>query len=549
MMNKALSMEMEQLTKDLVSISSINGTSGEKKIAEFIESYLREVPYFKQHSNNIIIQSLKDDKLDRRNVFAYIKGENNNTGKTIMLHGHMDTVGVDDFGGLKEFAFSPDELLNKMLQMELPKEVRNDLESNEWMVGRGSCDMKSGVAVFLVLLKELSNHVDELKGNILLSINPVEENMHTGIIEGLKVLNYLKEKEGFNYIFAINNDYICPLYEGDKNYYVYMGAVGKLLPCFYIQGKETHVGQCFEGFDATRVAATLADKINLNTDFCDGYEGEYSLPPTVLKMKDLKQEYNVQTAFGAFVYFNYFVHNESVETIIGKLKKVCNEALEEVLDTINKQYKKYCELSKDTYHEISYNYEVCTYDELLQRAIDKKGECIEVQLEALTRELIEQNVDKREIGIHLIKYMLSEINDKRPIIVLYFAAPYCPHNTLKKENASEKKLYDEIKSVVSEFAEEENKNYCIKQFFPSLSDSSYIKIDDDKESIKSLIENFPQYDLLYPVPLLKIKDLNIPAIDYGCYGKDAHKWTERLYKPYSFEVLPKLIIKTINKFI
>lgn len=198
MMNKALSMEMEQLTKDLVSISSVNGTSGEKKIAEFIESYLREIPYFKQHSNNIIIQSLKDDKLDRRNVFAYIKGENNNTGKTIMLHGHMDTVGVDDFGGLKEFAFSPDELLNKMLQMELPKEVRNDLESNEWMVGRGSCDMKSGVAVFLVLLKELSNHVDELKGNILLSINPVEENMHTGIIEGLKELNYLKEKEGFN---------------------------------------------------------------------------------------------------------------------------------------------------------------------------------------------------------------------------------------------------------------------------------------------------------------------------------------------------------------
>ncbi|MDD6769344.1 M20/M25/M40 family metallo-hydrolase, partial [Inconstantimicrobium porci] len=63
---------------------------------------------------------------------------------------------------------------------------RNDLESNEWMVGRGSCDMKSGVAVFLVLLKELSNHVDELKGNILLSKNSVEENKHTGIIEALK---------------------------------------------------------------------------------------------------------------------------------------------------------------------------------------------------------------------------------------------------------------------------------------------------------------------------------------------------------------------------
>lgn len=548
-MNEDLSKEMELLTKKLVSISSINGTSGEKKVAEFIEDYIRQIPYFKEHQDQVIIQNLKDDELGRRNVFAYIKGENCNNGNTIMLHGHMDTVGVDDFGGLKEFAFNPDELLNKMLNMDLSVEVRKDLESSDWMVGRGCCDMKSGVAVFLVLLKELSKSVDKLKGNILLSVNPVEENLHTGIIEGLEVLNYLKEKEKFNYIFAINNDYICPLYEGDKNYYVYMGAVGKLLPCFYIQGKETHVGQCFEGYDATRVAATLANKINLNTDFCDGYEGEYSLPPTVLKMKDLKMEYNVQTAFDAFVYFNYLVHNDNTEAIIKKLKAACSETLREVSDEINSQYKKYCELSKDTYHEISYDYEVYTYDELLKTVKEKKGEAVEEKLKTLTEELINKNVDKREIGIHLVKYMLGELKEKKPVIVLYFAAPYCPHNTLKKECEDEKKLYDEIKNIVSDFSKEENKNYCIKQFFPSLSDSSYLKIDDDKESIKALIKNFPQYDVLYPVPLLKIKDLNIPAINYGCYGKDAHKWTERLCKPYSFSVLPKLIMRTINYFI
>ena len=42
--------------------------------------------------------------------------------------------------------------------------------------------------------------------------------------------------------------------------------------------------------------------INLNTEFCDGYEGEYSLPPVALKMKDLKGWYNVQTAKEALVY-------------------------------------------------------------------------------------------------------------------------------------------------------------------------------------------------------------------------------------------------------
>ena len=30
----------------------------------------------------------------------------------------------------------------------------------------------------------------------------------------------------------------------------------------------------------------------------------------------------------------------------------------------------------------------------------------------------------------------------------------------------------------------------------------------------------------------------------GVYGNDGHKWTERVYKPYSFSVLPLLIRNT-----
>jgi len=33
----------------------------------------------------------------------------------------------------------------------------------------------------------------------------------------------------------------------------------------------------------------------------------------------------------------------------------------------------------------------------------------------------------------------------------------------------------------------------------------------------------------------------------GVYGKDGHKWTERVYKPYSFGVLPKLIQKATKE--
>lgn len=259
-----LSEEMEQLTKELVAIESVNSHgSGERKIADYLEAYFREIPYFKKHENQVIVQDLLDDKLERRNVFAYIEGAQSD-GHTILFHGHIDTVGVEDYGSLQPYACSPDRLLEEMRKMDLPEEVARDISSDDWMVGRGACDMKSGVAVFAVLMKYFSEHAEKLHGNLLFSANPVEENLHTGMIDGLTVIKRLKEKKHFSYALAINNDYICPLYEGDSNRYIYAGAVGKLLPCFYIKGKETHVGQCFEGFDASLLAAELVKQISFN---------------------------------------------------------------------------------------------------------------------------------------------------------------------------------------------------------------------------------------------------------------------------------------------
>lgn len=141
--------------------------------------------------------------------------------------------------------------------------------------------------------------------------------------------------------------------------------------------------------------------------------------------------------------------------------------------------------------------------------------------------------------------------EKKPCIVMFFAPPYCPHNTLNVKNEKEKEIINKIKECAQQLKEKEgiNEEFKVMQFFPSLSDSSYLKIDDDSEGIESLTSNFPGWDRVYGVPVQKIKDLNIPAINYGCYGKDAHKWTERVYKPYSFEVLPKLIMLTIEKFL
>ena len=41
--------DMIQITKEMVEIPSINTTEGERHIGEYIEKFLREIPYFKKH--------------------------------------------------------------------------------------------------------------------------------------------------------------------------------------------------------------------------------------------------------------------------------------------------------------------------------------------------------------------------------------------------------------------------------------------------------------------------------------------------------------------
>lgn len=537
--------DMIQITKEMVKIPSINTTEGEKKIGEYIENFIREIPYFKKHPEQVIVRELKNDSLHRRNVIAILLGEKEPNGKTLLFHGHTDTVGLEGYGALENYACDPEQLIQRLEDVELPEEVRKDLRSGDYMFGRGTCDMKDGDAVFLGILKDACEHPEELSGNIVVSFNPVEENLHTGIIEATDILVELKEKYHLSYILGINNDYICPLYPGDEVKTIYIGMVGKLLPCFYIQGKETHVGQCFEGLDASMIAAELVRRIHLNHDFIDEYEGEYTYPPSVLKMKDLKPWYNVQTTGEALVYFNYFVHNATIDAITGKLKKAAEEVMETILERTRREIEWFSAKSGNNISVRDYKCKVMTYEELYEKVRKIKG-FSEEEMHRRMEEEVRSGVDKREVPIAMIRYLLHTAGITSPTIVMYYAAPYCPHNTLQEKS---EKLIGELRKLTDEMSAEYNVTYRIMRFYPSLSDSSYLNIDDPEESVEALVKNFPGFDTLYPLPLQNIRKLAIPAVNFGGFGKDAHKWTERVNVPYTFELLPKLLQKTIDHYL
>lgn len=541
--------EIYDLTKELVAIPSLNNTMGERAIAEHIAAKLRALPYFLKNPANVIVQDLKSDPYDRINVLAIVRGEKSDCKDTIILHGHIDTVGTDDFGTIEEFAFDCDALPDKIRQLTQDEEVLKDIESGEWMFGRGASDMKSGVALNFTMIREMSERVQELDGNVIFMINPVEENQHTGIMDSLEILEKLKKEENLNYVMALNTDFIAPAYPGDPVKYFHAGAVGKILPCFYIIGKPTHAGQGFEGFSASMVAAEIVRQMDLRAEFADCYNGEYTLPPITLKLKDLKPSYNVQTAQSAFVYFNYFIHAMSMVEIFDRFKSVAQKALYSVLVHTNEEYMIYCKMTGMEYKQINYSLDVLEYSELYEKAKSMYQGDIEDIISQITVTGLEKNTDRREITKEITEKLCMIANINTPTVVIFIAPPYCPRNTLKEDVVSEKKLLHGLTKLLQELGKEAGEEFKMMQFFPVLTDSSYLKIDDDQASIEKLVSNFPDFQNIYPVPLDAIQRLNIPAFNFGCLGKDAHKWTERVHMPYSFGVLPGVVRKTIEKYL
>ena len=538
------------LTKKLVSIPSMNNSDGgERAVADYMAAWIRELPYFKAHPDQVITQPLKDDPYDRINVVAIAFGSRSNSNETIILHGHHDTVGIDDYGSIKEYAFDCDALPEKIKSITSDPEVLADIESGEWMFGRGSSDMKSGDAVNMVLMRYFTEHLNQFDGNLIFMTNPVEENQHTGIIESLNVLEELKAKYGLTYKMAMNTDFISPAFPGDTAHYFHAGAVGKILPCFYIIGKPTHSGQGFEGFSASMVAAEITRNIDMRAEFSDVYNGEFAMPPTVLKMRDLKPSYDVQTAFSAFVYFNYFIHNMEMDEIFARLRKVAEDALNTVDTYTDEQNKVYCKMTGADYYKREYQLKVMEYSELYEKAKALKPD-VDEDIRAITKQSLEENMDRRELCLKIVEYLANNIlSINTPTVILFLAPPYCPRNTLKREIPEEGALLDSVVDLLNQLGQEMGEELKMMQFFPVLTDSSYLKLDDTDTSIKTLVDNFPDMKGHYDVPLEQIKRLNIPAFNFGCHGKDAHKWTERVHKEYSFGKLPIIMLRVLEKYL
>lgn len=153
-------MNKDRLYQDfiqLLHVPGISGTRSEVLTAEKVLSLLEKMPYFQSHPAQLWRIPVPDDPLGRFDVAAYLE-LNPRAKKCVILSGHMDVVGVEEYGHLAKLAFDPEALRERIAELPLSDEARRDLESGAWIFGRGTADMKLGLALGLELLRHFSEH-------------------------------------------------------------------------------------------------------------------------------------------------------------------------------------------------------------------------------------------------------------------------------------------------------------------------------------------------------------------------------------------------------
>ncbi|MCF6464310.1 M20/M25/M40 family metallo-hydrolase [Clostridium sp. Cult2] len=547
-MNKNWGKKIENLTLELAEIRGVVGTKEENNVVEKVYEKFKEMDYFKKHPERVKYVPIKDDFLGRKSVMAVVKGEKGNSKKSLVLIGHTDTVGVSDYGVLKDYATKPLELTEKFKEVSLPPEALKDLESGEYLFGRGVFDMKCGVATLMTIVESISDNVENFEGNIVFAAVCDEEGNSGGMLSVVPELINLQETEGFEYLAVIDMDYSAPRYDGDNTRYIYVGTVGKLMPSFYIVGSEAHGGDPFKGLDPNHISSAIVEEIDFNTKYCDEAEGEVTVPPISLRQQDLKPEYSVQTAKTSYLYFNFGTHSSTPDQMMDKVIDGATLAFQKVIDSLNVEYKKYCEFNGFHYEKLPWNSRVISYEELYEKVKEEKGQEVDKVMEELNEKLlVDKNIDERVFALKMVEALHNMWSDKDPVVVVYFSPPYYPHIYVKDETPLEKKLLNAVKQVLEEI--DSDYDIEMKKFYPYISDLSYAAAPREENAIDSLKNNMPGFGTKYSLPIEEMQKLNLPVVNIGPFGKDAHKFTERLEKDYSFNVAPKLVYQTITNLL
>lgn len=518
---------LQQLLCELVSWESRTHTEGERRFPYKLQEKLACLDYFQKHPERL---SLHKADLGRHFVTAFYKHPK--VKDTVVLISHFDTVATEEYGDLEHLAHRPNELTQELLHRKthLKEDARLDLESGNYLFGRGTMDMKMGLALHMSLIEKAS--MENWPINILLLTVPDEEVNSAGMRSAVTELVLMRDRYDITYQLFLNSEPSFPQKPGDQKQYIYSGSMGKIMPAALFYGKETHVGEPLKGMTANYIASYLTQLMEWNSLFREQHLGESTPLPVSLQQKDLQLQYSVQTPYRAVALYNVFLLKRSASEVMDLFESIANEAAKRCNDA----YQELCRQEQITgIGEVK----VLRYGELLHYAENKFGSDFIVQLK--NEVLKNDQWDEREKSLRLADKLMTRCQELIPSIVILFAPPYYP-----AVNSSDSKVVKNAVNVLKDTAKKLDIDVSQIHYFNGICDLSYVQYSDDGTDWTVFEQNTPIWGTSYSIPFQDMMELQAPVLNVGPFGKDAHQSTERLHKESAFVQTPIMLKRLIK---
>ena len=516
------------LAERLVHTPSVVDSAGEAAVAELLAAYLREQA---AGCAGFELQVVEVPKPTACGALLAYAPPAQPTDRALALLGHFDTVGLEPYGALADQAFDSPALKAHFAQAPQP-ELREAAQSPDWAFGRGWLDMKGGVAAAVeVFLHELRQR--ELPAHLLLLLTPDEESASRGVRALIPPLTELAQKRGLKLARVVNVDYTAPLYPGDSRRYLYTGTVGKLLLGVSVFGRTTHVGETFNGVNATALAGYLAAELEHNRKLLKGAGGEWLPPPTVLHAGDRRARYDVMTLDYAELYANVF-------HVGGRAKLLWRELLSEVRRLTRRweralrlRYNRFtarADLQLPRYGE---RCEVLGYAELVQRAEQHCGAEFAARFNEIKSQALATAADAREQALALVRGLQALLPPGRPLVVVSLLPPFYPAQLAEARSPA-------TLALLRLGAEN---GLTPRRIYPYIADMSYFAFSEPDE-IKQWARHSPLWFAAGEVE--SYARVAAPVLNLGPWGLGAHSAEERVYLPYLRDQLPQLLSATLH---
>lgn len=531
---------------ELVAIPSVTGTDQEARAADWIAGRLRKSPWFSENPECLrrMTCNLPEAEIPMEAVFALVRTWRP-TRKTLLFIGHFDVVDPDVYGSLQPWAYDPEILSQKLRTIELPPQVGADLESGRFLFGRGTMDMKAGVAIEMDILEEFAENRDLYDVNLAMLIVGDEEGNNGGMRAAVPLLTELCEELGLDIEAVINTEPSDAGLPGNTEPVIFSGTMGKVMPFFYALGQPSHVGSYFQGLSSALLISRITALVEADPEMADSAYGETTLPPICLAQGTRERGYSVTVPDRAYAYFNYVTVGKTPSEILEEMTARARKAAAETCSQLETGLQKLQDRGYSGTAAGNWNVKVMTFDDLAALAERNPAYSAEMEqfLDGLNRSL-----DLREQGLRLVEKTLDLAGIAGPLVVVGMLPPFLPQRTSLGDSLRERALRKALKGMKERALSDFGISFKEVVFFAGLCDLSYVGSDLTDAELHAMAASTPGWGSLYSVPIEAMKVLDCPVVNVGPEGRDAHKMTERLELDYSLRRLPVLLRELISGY-